>query len=236
VALFDVADCFTRAVRLLARPTADEAFTDVTTGDVLYGILDDAQRDIATRIAWQIPDVAYEPPTQLTTADSGVTYTFGLDADGNPIIPLGQIELRGNGARGVPILPGNDWADTTDVYLMDTDPNTGAGVVRWPGQRSRTFSNGLWARYVKPCRQITSASSTVTLKPYVARQLIPPKAAEIAAIRLMQDPAPFAARYEELWGLVLAALKTQQHGQGLRALDGASGVWWRNGDLGRSGY
>lgn len=229
MARFDAQDLCTRTLRLLFRPDADEAFTDVSTNDVLYQYISDAQLRVCELIAWQVPEAAYEPPTQLTTSDGGLTYGFGLDGDGNPIVPLGQIELRGDGPRGIPILPGNDWDDTTDVYLLDTAATTGYPVIRWPGQRSRTFGAGLWCRYVKPTTVIANSSSTVTLKPYIARELIPYYAATFAAVPINMDPQSYQQMADARWYEILANLKNQRHGQGLVASNAGPSVWWRRG-------
>lgn len=229
MALYDAADLVSRTKTLLNRPQADEAFTNTTTDDVLYQCVSEAIRRVNELLAWHVPEVAYNAPTQLTTSDNGLTYGFGVDADGNPIIPLGQIELRGDGPTGLPILPGNDWDDTTLVYLLDTDDSTGYPVVRWPGQRTRTFANGLWARYVQPPRQVTSSSSPVTLKPFQARAVVPYAACIDAATILEMDSSGFERRFNERWYELLAVLKTQKHGAGLQAFGGGSGVWWKRG-------
>jgi len=229
VALFDASDLVTRTLNLINRPDADEAFTRTTTNDVLYQYVSDGQRRICELLAWQVPEVSYEPPTQLISSDNGLTYGFGTDSDGNPILPLGQIELRGDGPKGLPILPGNDWDDTTLVYLLDTNASTGYPVIRWPGQRTRTFANGLWCRYVKPTLQITSSSSPVTLKPFLCRELIPYQAAVSCATQLDMDPGPYQSQFDARWYEILAILKTQKHGAGLAAFPNTSGVWWKRG-------
>lgn len=229
MALFDASDLVARTQNLLNRPDADEAFTRTTTNDLLYQYVSDGQRRVCELLAWQVPEAAYDPPTPLTTTDNGLTYGFGLDVDDNPIIPLGQIELRGDGPKGLPILPGNDWDDTTLVYLLDTDATTGYPVIRWPGQRTRTFANGLWARYVKPTTVIADSTSPVTLKPFLCRDLIPYYAAIIGAAQLNMDATPYQSMANTRWYETLAILKTQKHGAGLAAFPNSTGVWWKRG-------
>lgn len=231
MAQYDLADILSRCKRLLNRPSTDEAFTVSATDDVWYGYIGDAEKRVNQLVAWHCPEAAYEPPVLLTTSDSGATYTFGTDSDSNPIVPLGQIELRAS-ATGVFLVPGNDWDDTTDVYLLDTN-SSGHTVIRFPGQRTRTFASGPYCRYVKQTRAITSSASEITLKPYILRELIPYDAARQGAVRLGIDPSEFEKRFDERWYELLANLKTQQHGQGLRAFSGGPSVWWRSADLGR---
>lgn len=234
MALYDASDLQTRAARLLNRPDPDEAFTSSVANDIWFQYLGDAQTDINERIAVNCPDVAYGPPTRLTTSDGGLTYVFGNDADGNPIVPMGQIELRAS-PTGVYLLPGNDWDATTYVYLLDSNSSR-VPVIRFPGQRTRTFSNGPWARFMVPTLQITTTASVVTLKPFTARRLIPIRAAIYGAQRLDQDTTKLDAMYEDAWGQWLFTMKTQQYGQGLRAFSGPGAPWWQGPDLGRNGY
>lgn len=233
MATYDVADLLSRFKRQYNRPSADEAWTDQSTDDVAYQFLNDGQQELATRIAWHVPEVGYGRPIELTTSDDGLTYGFGTDTDGNPIVPLGQIELRA-GVRGIPILPGNDWDNSAQTYLLVTEPATGQTLVTFPGQLARTFASGLWARFVTLPAQITGPSSLVSLAPFNAREMIPYFAAQYGCLRIEVDPAPYEARKETVWANWLGAMKNQQFGAGTRALGGGFGdVWWKgNPDLG----
>src|SRR4051794_11857482 len=59
-----------------------------------YDLLSEAQEMVVDELAVHVPEMMYGPPTKLTTADGGISYTFGIDADGTPIVPRGHVEVR----------------------------------------------------------------------------------------------------------------------------------------------
>ena len=162
----------------------------------------------------------YGAPTLLTTANSGLTYTFGTDTDSANINPIGHIELR-ESPTGAMIPPGSEWDNSTQSFLFQ------ANLIRWPGQRSRTFSDGPYARFVTP-PNVLSATAAPTLRPLYARELLVYDAAERAAVRVGADPTSYGAMFDSRWPEILATMQTQYSGSGLTAVaDSGQGVWWR---------
>src|SRR5438105_13441045 len=92
-------------------PTATE-WTDA----VLYNYLQEAQELVYEDLATHVPEVLMTGPTLLTTADGGASYTFGTDADGDPIFPLGQAEIRESKA-GRLLVPAADFDQAGDFVM-----------------------------------------------------------------------------------------------------------------------
>lgn len=216
MALFDSADLLARAQRLFNRPSTDEAMT----GTEWYAFLSEAQNRVVGLLAFHCPEVMYGAPTLLSTADSGATYTFGTDTDGNNICPIGHVELR-ESKTGSLIPPGTDRDTTTLAFIFEADK------IRWPGQKTRTFSDGPYARFVTP-PNVLSASAAPTLKPLFARELLVYDACERAAVRCGTDPTPFGAMFDARFPEILSAIQTQFSGAGMAAGTGQGGAWWRS--------
>src|SRR3990167_6226914 len=176
MANFGSADLLSRVKALLNRPSTDEAITDAQ----YYVMAGDAQRRVVSLLAFHAPEAMYGAPTLLTTADSGATYTFGTDADGANISPIGHIELR-ESKTGAMIPPASEWDISTLAYLFESDK------IRWPGQKTRTFADGPYARFVT-MPGLLNASTATTLKPLYARELIVYDAAERPAVRVGLAP------------------------------------------------
>lgn len=230
MALYDTADILARAKRRLNRPATDEAFTVSATDDVWYAFFTEAQSRVYTLIATHCPDALYGAPVLMTSADSGATYTFGTDS-GLPtnytnIFPLGQVEIR-SGRAGTVLLPGTDWDDDSDHYVPEGEK------IRWPNGKTRTFSDGPYARFIQPPGVIDASTGVPTLEPVFARVLIVDDGVTRAAARLHMDTSEYEAAFQQDWSEVLHALKAQYFGHGLVAHSGMPRVWWR-GSMGVS--
>lgn len=216
MATFDSADLLSRVKALVNRPSTDEAITDAQ----YYVMLGDAQRRVVSLLAFHAPEAMYGAPVLMTTADSGATYTFGTDADGANISPIGHVEIRSS-PTGPMIPPTSEWDTSTLAFLFESDK------IRFPGQKTRTFADGPYARFVKMPGTL-DASTAPTLKPLFARELLVYDAAERAAVRLGMDPTPFGQMYDARYPEILQAILTSFHGTGVVATQGGgSGVWWR---------
>lgn len=211
MALFDSADILSRIKALLNRPTTDEVFSDAQ----LYQFAGDAQRRVVSLIAMHCPEAMYGAPTLLSTSDSGATYTFG-----SGVSPIGHIELR-ESPTGAMIPPASSWDNTTLGYLFEAEK------IRWPGQKTRTFADGPYCRFIT-MPGVLDGSTAPTLKPEFARELIVYDACERAAIRSGGiDPAPYAQMFNVRWPEILQAIVTAHHGAGGVAVQGGvGGVWW----------
>ena len=119
------------------------------------------------------------------------------------------------------IPPASEWDISTLAYLFESDK------IRWPGQKTRTFADGPYARFVT-MPGLLNASTAPTLKPLYARELIVYDAAERAAVRVGLDPTPFGQMFDARFPEVLQTIISSFHGAGIVATQGgASGLWWR---------
>lgn len=231
MALWDKADLLQRLKDLLRRPLNDEL-----DDNVFYRAMTDAQAHWMRVFAAIAPEENYGNPTLLTTADNGATYTFGTDADvGGNIYPMGHVELRAS-RDGRPLIPGAEWDMMAD-FVFD------GALIRFPGGRTKTFSNGPYARFVKPSGLI-DASTEPVLKPPHSRILIVTVAAELIATAEKEDPTPYKMLTKRfLFGDpesgdegIMGYLRTRYNFQGAMALDtSGDGSWWKYIDTG-AGY
>ena len=210
MAIWDSADLLSRLGTLINRPSSDEALTTA----VKYQALGDAQRRVVTLIAFHVPEMMYGAPTLLSTADSGATYTFGTD-----VTPIGHIELR-ESPTGAMIPPASEWDNTTQGYLFEAEK------IRWPGQRTRTFANGPYCRFVT-MPGVLDGSTAPTLKPVWARELLVYDAASRCATIVGMDPAPYDGMFNARWPEILSAMQTAHHGTGALANTGGVATWWK---------
>jgi hypothetical protein len=217
MAMYDSADLLARCKRLLPRPTSDEAISDAD----FYKFLGEAQQRVVGLFAFHCPEAMYGAPTLLTTADSGATYTFGTDsATGLNVSPIGHIEIR-ESKTGAMIPPASEWDTTTLGYLFESDK------IRFPGQKTRTFSDGPYARFIT-MPGLLDGSTAPTLKPAFARELLVFDACERAAVRLGQDPTPYGQMFDARFPEILQAVISAYHGAGRVATQGDGGnLWWR---------
>lgn len=233
MAKYDSADLLDRCQRGAQRPTTD---VQQTTAD-WYAFLTEAQDEWFTHIASIAPDVLYGDPVVMTTTDNGLTYTFGTDADGDPIFPMGHIELRSS-PNGAVLHPTTDWGNVGD-FLLEGDR------IRFPNGSRRTFgTGGPVARFITP-PNVISASVQPVLKPKQARMLLVYRAlAKWARRGGLRDPQPYLDQEQELWlgnpdsGVmgILGMLKTQANFSGMAATAPMDvDTWWRGIDTG-SGY
>ncbi len=188
---------------------------------IWYLFLGHAQQRVAGLLAVECPESNYGAPTKLTTADGGATYTFGSDSDtGGNVSPIGHIELRAS-PTGAMIPPGSEWDTTTLAYLFESDK------IRWPGQKSRTFDDGPYSRFVT-MPGLLDATHAPTLKPIYIRELLVYDACERAAVRVGVDPTPYGAMFDARWPELLMTIATAFSGAGRTATAGdASGLWYR---------
>ena len=221
MAYLDSADLLERALSLSKAPAVSE---DVGP-DQWYRWLTEAQ-DYWTRIiAQHDPRLVCGPPTQLTSADGGYTYTF-------PTVPI-MVEEITVGKAGTPVRIGADWDPTVELTWEGDD------TLRIARNRSRTFTNGLWSRYI--AQPGTIDASTEPSLPVQVRLLLVPRACVLwARSGSYRDPNAYLDEEQRLWSGdprilgdtgILGALKKKafmhtQRGQ-------YAWPWWRTADLGR---
>ena len=196
---------------------ADELWTDTR----VYSWLADAQEAVYADLAPIVPSAFVGAPVQLTTSDGGVTYTFGTD-----VYPFGHVEVYARESGGRELFA-TSYGTTGGDFVIE------GGTIRTPGNRTRTYASGPWARFAAfPAR----LSSTVepSLNPPQARELILWKALELAAevSNGAMDPTPWRLKYEGEKGNGGARMRwlqvwqTQYASKRTTALPGAAGHWW----------
>src|SRR5579872_4021952 len=228
--LYSSTDLLQRVKFKAQRPSSDTSMQDSDW----YSLLLEAEIYWMTRIASVCPEALYGPPTMMTSTDGGYTYYFGFDANGNPIFPIGDVELRQTQA-GRPWQPGVDWDQSADFI------RNGA-YIRFPGQRQRIYQNGPWARFITlPTMLDGSGNNEPVLLPIQARSLMVWRALILWARRAgTKDPQVFLdAEREEWFGNpaegnhgILSMLRTQYALTGAESLYGQNGNWWSSIDSG----
>lgn len=160
---------------------ADELWTTARC----YTWLADAQEAVYADLAPIVPAAFVGAPSVLTSADGGVTYTFPSGT-----YPFGHVEVyaRENGGRE---LYASTYGNPSGDFVIE------GSTIRAPGNRTRTYASGPYARYTAfPSR--LSASVEPSINPEPARELILWKAlqnaAEVSAGAM--DPEPWRTKYE----------------------------------------
>jgi hypothetical protein len=127
----------------------------------LYPRLSIAQCNVIRRVASIFPNCLYPAPFTLTRASDGKTYSFGTDAQSNPIVPMGWVQV----ATSLSAFSGDDfygWREGRDFI------NEGERI-RLPSNRSS--SQALYCRAVLAPPDINSSVNPV-LSPADGRELI----------------------------------------------------------------
>ena len=191
-----------------------------------YGLLTEAQKHWYGVFSQFFPEVLYGDPTKMVTSDDKV-FTFADD-----VFPIGGVEIRAS-RNGELLIPTVEWDDQGDFVPEGSQ-------IRIPGNRTRSFSDGPYARYIIPAGEL-DADNAPTLKPDFARVLIGDEALVMFAESGggNRDPKIYKALKQRHWegdpeivgGGILGTLNDQYFGVGAAAAPTA-GVWWRGPDLG----
>ena len=210
------AGLLSQLIETLQLPPVRESPTDAQ----LYTLLSNAQRKMITLLAVHVPQTQVAASELLTTTDSGETYTLTY-------YPLGQVEIR-HGRAGPVLIPGADWNDWADFVIEGQ-------TIRTPGGRTKTWANGLYARYVRAPDVISATVDPVIQPPYAGLAIVYEAAAEFAMQGGLRDPAPYQLLLQRFLlgdpntpghlGLI-DSLKVQYFGQGGVTGDD-SATWWR---------
>jgi hypothetical protein len=151
-----------------------------------YALLTEAQVQEYQNFAVHVPEVLYGAPQLLTTADSGVTYTFP-----SSVFPFGSIEVYDR-LTLPPMSEGAFWDAGAD-YVFEGDN------IRMTRNRPRTFSDGPYARFIAP-PTVIDASTQPTLVPDFSRILLVYRATAMWAERGgFRDATPFWNMWARAW-------------------------------------
>lgn len=212
---WDSADLLDRFQMYLGRGTggamdADELWTTARC----YTWLADAQEAVYADLAPVAPHAFVSAPVQLSTSDGGVTYTFGS------AYPFGHVEVYAQESGGRPLYA-TTYGITGGDFVIEGD------TLRTPGNRTRTYVSGPWARFTGfPARM--SASVEPSLAPDAARELILFKALEAAAdvSNGTMDNAPWIEKYAQAKRRWTVVWQTQFQSAGNAAYPAGSSPWW----------
>lgn len=126
-------DLLGRFDQLAGRPA-----NDVITAATKYQYLSDAQQEVISYISARCPWVlyskaAYASTPTLTTSDNQI-FTFGTDANGNPMFPIGKVMIYPSTSA----IPDSPWREGWDYLNEGTQiriPNNGtySGTLYWRG-------------------------------------------------------------------------------------------------------
>lgn len=201
---------------------ADELWTTTR----IYTWLADAQEHVFADLAPIVPNafliLSTGAPTLLTSSDDGVTYQFPADA-----YPFGHVEVWAQESGGRELYATN-YGDPTGDFVIE------GGQIRTPGNRTRTYASGPYARYVRmPTRITRLASGTYkepSIKPDAACELILWKALANAAnvSNGTMDDRPWLEKYAEARKRWLTVWQTQYKTQNSGAGRSKLTRWWLN--------
>lgn len=214
--LWSSPDLLRRVKQYSRRPTTDTSVTD----EMWYDFMTEAQVEVFSDLFTRFPAMQYSAPYLLTSSDGGYTYDFGLDADGDPIYPMGNTEVFPD-LRSIPDSP----------LVFGEDYELEGYVLRIPGNRTRLFASGPYARFVaRPDVAITDVANPL-LYPKEARMLLVWKALQSWASRPGSgaDPGYYERQYTAaLDKELLKAATAYNHNAAY------GGKWWTAADLGRN--
>lgn len=181
MAYFDSAYCLDALNREIGR-TGSDAISDVSK----YDRLTEAQNTVVALLAAIYPRALYQTGAypQLITTDN-MTFTFGTDADGNPIFPMGKVGIYPD----LSSIPDDPWVEGFDYYSEGTQIRIPNGV---------TWASPLYWRGIAPPGRL-DASNPPILYPVAARELIVIEAAKRFAKEYARNGA-LADAEQDSWG------------------------------------
>jgi hypothetical protein len=216
MATWDSADLLLRCQRLWMETANAAAMTsgDASSSVSWYALLTEAQAQWYDTYAAQVPYVLMGSPQTLTTADSGVTYTFP-----SSVTPL-AVELYDGNYR---LLKPTAFYDTGGDYVWE------GNKIRFPHAEARPDT--YYARYITPPDVIDGSTAPTLVPAHHRRLLVYTACATRAGLPNGRDPAPYYALIQRAWfgnpnigdvG-ILGALKNQNFFMGGTALSTGTG-------------
>jgi hypothetical protein len=181
--LWSSPDLLRRVKQYARRPAVDTSVTD----DMWYDFMTEAEVEVFSDLFSRFPQAQYSAPQLLVTTDGGYTYTFGDDADGDPVYPMGYAQIFPD-LRSIPDSP----------LIFGEDYELEGYLLRIPGNRTRTFSAGPYARFVSRPDVAIADDVNPLLWPKEARMLLVWKALESWASRPGSgaDPTYYERQYD----------------------------------------
>ena len=207
------------------RPAVDAQMPD----ESWYRLLTEAQDALLPEIAYRAPAALAGQYATLQTDDGGRTYNFGLDVYGEPLVPLGHVEV---------------WAREGGRRLFAASYDSGGDFVidgnriRFPGDRVGRFSDGPYARWTGVPPAITEAVQPI-IQPRPMRVLLVYYAVMLWSERGgRRDPAPWRQGFTREWmgdpslgkGGWCAFLQTRFQTEMAAASSRPNEAWWQASD------
>jgi len=167
---FDSAWCLSVFDRKAGRPPADSILDSAK-----YQRLSESQNRVVAMLSGIAPHVLYPTGTlpTLTTVDTKV-FTFGTDANGYPIAPMGKTGIYSD-LSAVPNCPWREGFDYLNEGIQIRIPNNG------------TYGGTLYWRGITPPPDITASTQPV-LFPEASRELIVIDAVRQFAMEFNRNP------------------------------------------------
>lgn len=222
---YSSADLLAMCREKAGRPQVDAQMPDAAW----YRLLTEAQDMLLPEIAYRAPSALNQQYATLQTDDDGVTYHFGLDVYGEPLIPLGHVEVwaRQGGRRLF-----------AATYESQGDFVIDGGRVRFPGDRTGRFSDGPYARWTGVPPAITATAEPI-IQPRPMRELLVNWAVMLWAERGgRRDPTPWRLAFTRGWrgdpalgnGGWCAYLQTRFATEMAAVSSREDLAWWRSTD------
>lgn len=215
MAVWDSADLLAK-FRTEIRQTAATDFPLDADG---YMLLSVAQSVVLGQLSIVVPDSQYGAPFALTTADGGFTFTFGVDADGANIFPLGEFELY----RTLNAVADSGMQPFTE-FLVEGDRIRIPGNLAYQGPGVAPF-----CRMLTPSLSISAAAQPV-VKPKQARQAIVYEAARhyFAITGNSGQRDEMQGNFDREFDTWMVAMRDQADGMEAQAGTGAMGgsLWY----------
>lgn len=199
MASYQSSDLLTRFNQLAGRPTSNDSISDAEK----YARLADSQDVVINDAAAVVPNAFYSKaatastPT-LTSSDGGHIFTFGNDANGNALFPIGKVRIFEN-LQAIPDYP---WVEGVDYLNEGTQ-------IRMPN--NTTWGGTLYWRGIAPPERM-SGSVQPTIIPVNFRMLIVFDAVRQLSQEGVRNDALFAAMdrdYQRMFRQFCLVLKTQ---------------------------
>ena len=177
-------DLLARVRRYLPNPQN----TDFPSNTDIYAMMQEATQEFARDILSPCPYLGMQAPALMTTADSGLTWQYGLDADGNPIAPLGAVSIyrRKEDVPDFPMELGVDYLDETIQIRM---PANRADPISYP--------DGAPYYYGNVPQVYVDATHNPNINPVDIRIAIVWKTTQNALLALGADETKAANKYAE---------------------------------------
>lgn len=179
------------ALFTLADVDAGIAGTGIPAGATITGVVSTSSVTISA------PATATGSPTLTLTPDPGFIFTFGTDADGNTLYPVGALTLYQT-LTDIPDWPLYEGVD----FTMEGNRIRAMDGVPWPFGSAPYYQS-----FILPLT--LSATVAPVLRPVQARCLIVDAAAVRYAEDTSTDRATFEARYEKHWSQMLPMIQAQ---------------------------